>query len=43
MSVKKEDFGEEPEVPDDPTDDWSDNVTKLPKERDKNVIPTRKT
>ena len=37
MSDKKEekDFGEKPSVPDDPTDDWSDNVTKLPKESDK--------
>lgn len=35
MSVKKEDFEEKPSVPDDPTDDWSDNVTKLPKESDR--------
>jgi|TARA_B110000285_G_scaffold108996_1_gene123688 hypothetical protein len=31
---EKEDFGEEPEVPNDPTDDWSDNVTKLPQKGD---------
>ena len=42
MSVKKEDFGEEPEVPNDPTDDQSDNVTKLLTERDKDAIATRK-
>ena len=35
MSVKKEDFGEKPSVPDDPTDDWADNVSNLPKESDK--------